>query len=192
MTVEGIPRLFSERLVLRPFASSDAANVERLAGAREVADTTLTIPHPYPTGSAGAWISTHGVAWERREHLTLAVCDYLAPDELLGTVSLKIETNHRNAEIGYWIGLEHWGQGYATEAARALVGHAFVELDMHRIQGRHFVRNPSSGRVMQKLGMQFEGIHRDAFRRWGQFEDVALYGLLADAWNSAVINSQRV
>lgn len=190
--MQEIPRLFSERLVLRPFASSDAPNVERLAGTREVADTTLTIPHPYPTGSAGAWISTHGSAWERSEHLTLAVCDCLAPHELLGTISLKIATIHRSAEIGYWIGLEHWGQGYATEAARTIVGHAFAELNLHRIQGRHFVRNPSSGRIMKKLGMQFEGIHRDAFLRWGRFEDVAAYGLLAHDWRIAGMNSQRV
>jgi len=58
------PTLDTERLTLRPFIAYDAFDVERLAGAREVADTTLNIPHPYPHGGAAEWIRLHGPAWE--------------------------------------------------------------------------------------------------------------------------------
>ncbi len=173
------PRLITPRLVLRPFEPSDAPVVERLAGRHEVAETTLTIPHPYPVGSGVEWIATHAGAWERGERLALAICPSERPDDLLGAISLRLSSTHRHGEIGYWIGVDSWGQGYATEAARSVIGYGFEELGLHRIEGRHFTRNPASGRVMQKLGMQLEGVNRGAFLRWGQFEDVAVYGIIA-------------
>jgi RimJ/RimL family protein N-acetyltransferase len=176
--MEEIPTLTAKRLILRPFNTSDAPAVERLAGAREVANTTLTIPHPYPVGGGAEWIATHADEWDRREALTLAICSQAAPGDLLGAISLHFSTTHLHGEIGYWIALSDWGKGYATEAARTLTTYAFTTLGLHRVQGRHFIRNPASGRVMQKLGMQLEGIHRDAFMRWGQFEDVAMYAIL--------------
>lgn len=193
MDMEDIPRLTTERLVLRPFDASDGGAVERLAGASEVADTTLTIPHPYPPGGGAQWIATHAAAWSRRENLALAICDLTAPHELLGSISLHLSLTHSHGEIGYWIGIPHWGRGFATEAARALMAYAFTELGLHRVQGRHFTRNAASGRVMQKLGMRLEGIHRDAYLRWGQFEDVAAYAILAPEWNPATpTHSDRV
>lgn len=180
--MDDIPLLTTERLVLRPFDASDGSVVERLAGAREVADATLTIPHPYPTGGGAIWIATHAPAWSRRENLALAICDQAAPHELLGAISLQLSMTHCHGEVGYWIGLPYWGNGFATEAARALVAYAFVELRLHRVQGRHFTRNAASGRVMQKVGMRLEGIHRDAYLRWDHFEDVAVYAILASEW----------
>jgi RimJ/RimL family protein N-acetyltransferase len=59
----------------------------------------------------------------------------------------------------------------------------FGTLALHRIQARHLTRNPSSGRVMQKLGMRLEGINRDAVRKNGRFEDLAIYAILADEWS---------
>lgn len=177
-----LPRLVTERLLLRPFDASDGAGVERLAGAREVADTTLAIPHPYPAGGGAQWIATHGAQWDRRQNLALAICAKAAPGDLLGTISLHLSLEHSHGEIGYWIGVDSWGNGFATEAASALLTYAFADLGLHRVQGRHFTRNPASGRVMQKLGMRLEGVHRDAFSRWGHFEDVATYAILAAEW----------
>jgi len=173
-----VPRLSTDRLVLRPFEVIDGPAVERLAGAREVADTTLTIPHPYPAGGAAQWIARHAGAWERRENLALAICTQGPSSALLGAISLHLSLPHQHGEIGYWIGAASWGKGFATEAAQALVAYAFGELRLHRIEGRHFTRNPASGRVLQKLGMRLEGVHRDAFLRWGEFEDVAVYAVL--------------
>lgn len=180
--MEDAPLLTTERLVLRPFERTDGVSVERLAGAREVADTTLSIPHPYPAGAGVQWIATHAIAWKRRENLALAICPASRPSEVLGAISLRVSSAHLHGEIGYWIGVANWGQGLATEAARVVVDYAVAELGLHRVQGRHFTRNPASGRVLAKLGMRLEGIHRHAFRRWGAFEDVAVYALLASEW----------
>ena len=178
-----IPRLVTERLVLRPFILADGPRVEELAGERQVADTTLTIPHPYPRGAGAEWIATHGDAWQRGERLVLAIGDR-EREAVLGAISLHVTQSHRHGELAYWIGGRWWGHGYATEAARALITYAFTTLELHRIQGRHFIRNAASGRVLQKLGMLLEGVHRDAFLRWDHFEDVAVYGILRAEWTA--------
>src|SRR5437868_7205178 len=95
-----IPTLTTERLVLRAFLTADAPAVERLAGAREVADTTLNIPHPYPAGGGALWIATHVANWEALERLTLAIAPREAPNDLLGAIGLTIAREHAHAEIG--------------------------------------------------------------------------------------------
>lgn len=182
MSNQPLPRLATERLVLRPFAISDGPAVERLAGVRAVADTTLTIPHPYPAGGGAEWIMSHADVWERDRGLSLAICLGAVPETLLGAINLRVSLPHAHGELGYWIAADRWGKGYATEAARALTAYAFTTLALHRLQARHFTRNPASGRVLQKLGMRFEGINRDAYLRWNRFEDVAVYAILAQEW----------
>lgn len=177
-----LPTLTTARLVLRPFAPADGPDVERLAGVREVADTTLHVPHPYPPGAGAAWIATHGPAWAAGAALTLALAPREAPERALGAISLGIAREHARGELGYWVAAPAWGRGYATEAARAVAAYGFGALALHRVQARHFTRNPASGRVMQKLGMRLEGVHRGAYLRWGRFEDVAVYAILADEW----------
>jgi RimJ/RimL family protein N-acetyltransferase len=172
------PTLRTERLTLRPFRLEDVPRVQELAGAREVADTTLAIPHPYPAGAAEAWISTHATAWMNRMGVNYAI----VPDavgELVGAISLSNDMQHQCGEIGYWIAPAFWNVGYCTEAGRALLAVGFDVLKLHRIESRHFARNPASGRVMQKLGMQREGFQRHALRKSGDFEDVVLYAILS-------------
>lgn len=176
------PTLETERLLLRGFASSDVPDVERLAGAREIAETTLTIPHPYPAGTALKWIETHEALWTAGTGLRLAIVEKAPVAALVGSVGLDITPEHRRAEIGYWVGVDTWGRGIATEAARATIQFGFDELGLHRVQAHHFKRNAASGKVMQKLGMRLEGELRGAFLRFDRFEDVLLYGLLAADW----------
>ena len=172
----GLPTLQSERLVLRPFRVDDAVVVQRLVGVREVADTTLTIPHPYPEGMAETWIGTHADAWERRDRATLAITS--AAEGVVGAISLHLALIHRRAELGYWVGRPFWNRGYATEAVRAILTFGFQSLDLNRIHASHLVRNPASGRVMQKAGMRFEGTLRQHVVKDGRAEDLAEYALL--------------
>lgn len=171
------PVLETGRLVLRPFAATDAPDVQRLAGAREVAHTTLHIPHPYPDGAAEQWIAAHTPAWAAG---TLATYAITLGDggALIGAIGLTVTREHRRGEMGYWVGVPYWNRGYATEAGQALLRLGFEQLELHRIQARHLVRNPASGRVMRKLGMRPEGINRGAMLKWGTFEDIAMYAIL--------------
>lgn len=174
------PTLEGERLVLRPFHIRDAPSVQRLAGAKEVADTTLHIPHPYPDGAAESWMAGHPAKWADGSLATFAMVERES-GELTGAISVSIDATQASAELGYWIAVARWGRGYATEGGRVMLDFAFDRLHLHRVQARHFTRNPASGRVMQKLGMRCEGVLRDSMRRdaSGPFEDVALYAILA-------------
>ena len=179
------PKLVTERLMLRPFSLSDAPDVQRLAGAKEIAATTANIPHPYEDGVAEAWIGTHQEQFEKGEQATFAVvlkgvsAENVSEHTLIGAISLlAISQRHARAELGYWIGVPYWNRGYCTEATRAILRYGFETLGLNRIQARHLARNPASGRVMQKAGMRYEGTMRQAVRKWDVFEDVKLYAIL--------------
>jgi RimJ/RimL family protein N-acetyltransferase len=176
------PTLVTARLRLRPFHPDDAADVRRLAGAPEVADTTLNIPHPYEEGMAEAWIATHQPEYEAGRLATFAIT--LADGTLVGAIGLRIRREHERAELGYWVGVPYWNRGYATEAARAMVTFAFSGLGLHRVNAHHMTRNPGSGRVMQKVGMRHEGTLRQHVRKGGRFEDIEMYAVLRSEWQA--------
>lgn len=171
------PTLSTARLVLRPFSPSDAADVQRLAGDDRVAATTLNVPHPYEDGMAEVWISTHQPQFEagtlRNFAITLA-----ASGELVGAIGLSIDPTTRIAELGYWVGVPYWGNGYCTEAAREVVRHGF-SIGMQRIHAHYMASNVASGRVMEKLGMTREGTLRQHVVKRGARHDMVWFGMLA-------------
>ena len=177
------PTLTTERLILRPFGSEDAAEVARLAGDRRIADTTLNIPHPYDESMAIAWIGTHAERAERDEALSLAVTERTT-GAIVGAAGLAINRAHRRGELGYWVGVEQWGRGYATEASRAVMEYAFGPLDLTRVVAHCLTRNGSSRRVMEKLGMQCEARLRQHMFKWDDAEDIWIYGILREEWRA--------
>ena len=137
----------TDRLALRPLQESDAAAVADFAGDIEVARMTARIPHPCTIEDATAWIA--GLAGTDE-----AVFAILLDDTLIGCTGY-CPVEETRAEIGYWIGKPWWGRGYATEAARALVGHAFEQGAFEVLVSGHFADNPASARVLEKLGFQY-------------------------------------
>jgi [ribosomal protein S5]-alanine N-acetyltransferase len=152
MPVRANTTLASPRLCLRRFEKADAPAIERLAGAWEVADTTLLIPHPYPSGAAEVFIAQTHADWEAGEQYVFAIT-LGRIGGLCGSIGLKVSARHERAELGYWIGVPFWGNGYCTEAGHAVLKFGFETLHLNCIGAHHFVRNPASGRVLRKLGM---------------------------------------
>ena len=166
----------TERLLLRPLKLSDASDVQRLAGDRDVASTTRNIEHPYEDGMAEKWIRSCQEKSDAGELINFAItihCDC----SFIGAISLHYDTGARQAEIGYWVGKPFWGQGYATEAVKAVIHHGLIELKLDRVYAAHFTRNPASGRVMQKAGMLHEGFLKGHTEKWGVLENLELYGV---------------
>jgi RimJ/RimL family protein N-acetyltransferase len=174
-----LPHIKTERLLLRPFTLADAKEVQRLAGDRDIASTTASIPHPYDDGVAEQWIAMHQQRFAEGTWLNLAITCH-REGAVVGALGLRFELEHDRAELGYWIGKPYWGRGYATEAARALLQYGFDKLGLHRIYARHFTRNPASGKVLYKIGMTHEGHRRQHEKKWGIYEDEELYGMLKD------------
>jgi [ribosomal protein S5]-alanine N-acetyltransferase len=171
------PTLETARLILRPFVLADAPDVQRLAGEREVASTTRNIPHPYEDGMAEDWIRTHQAQFEQGTLVNFAIV-LRTEHVLIGGIGMRINPHDTNAELGYWIGKPYWNRGYCTEAAQAVVRYGFEVLGLHRLHASYLTRNPASGRVMQKLGMTYEGCLRQHVNKWEVFEDLAVYGIL--------------
>lgn len=184
------PTLFTERLCLRPFEMEDAPTVERLAGDRAVAATTLNIPHPYPPGTAADWILSRAAVWSNGSGLSLAMVDR-STGLLIGAISLTVVPEHRRAELGYWVGRSWWGHGYATEATRGLIDWAFANWPLDRLEARHFHNNPASGRVLAKAGLTLEGWHQSALRKWGQPMDVAVWAILRKNWSRPSVHREQ-
>ena len=101
--------------------------------------------------------------------------------KLIGLLTLIIK-NHQKGEIGYGLGIDYRGQGYATEAAKALIDYGFNELKLHRVQGIASSSNPKSRQVMERLGMKSEGRLREASFKDGDWHDLLYYGILENEW----------
>jgi len=173
------PTLETSRLKLRPYTEADIAPLLPLIGAREVAATTLRIPHPYTELDARAFLEM------ARDGNRIWLAIALRSDgRQIGGMGLVVDPQHQHAELGYWLGVPYWHQGYATEAARAMLRYGFEDLGLHRIFASHFKHNPASGNVLRKLGMRYEGCQREHLQKWGEFVDSELYGILRSDWET--------
>lgn len=171
-----IPRLESERLILRAFCLYDVNIYFKLISEPKVLQGT-DMPHPMDVSAIREWILSHSEYWKQRKDLFLLLTNK-KNREILGSISLFTYEVHQKAEMGYWIAAAHWGKGYATEGCKTMLDYAFNTLNLHRMEANHLARNPQSGRVLEKVGFKYEGLHPDAYLKDGTFEDLMFYGLL--------------
>jgi len=143
------PVLETERLTLRAPRFEDAKRVAALVNDRRIAENTARIPHPYGIADAKEWIGA--VISQSAESYLITV-----GGEIVGGCGL--DSRDGAPEIGYWLGVPFWGCGYATEAARALIDHAFGDLGHEVVTSGARVSNPASRRVLEKCGFQWTGV----------------------------------
>lgn len=174
--MDAMPTLTTERLTLRGFSAGDAPALQTLVSDRRIAATTLNIPHPYPDDGALQHILGDQERRARGESFNFAIIRR-ADGALLGGIGLFPQPPQQ-AELGYWVGVPHWGQGYASEAARRVVAFGFGALGLNRVYAICFSGNLASARVMQKAGMTYEGTMRGHILKWGEYVDLVCYGVL--------------
>lgn len=183
--MKNFPVLITKRLVLRSFTLGDKDRVLKLAGQKEIAAMTLSIPHPLEPEDVEQWLRERRNKFEEEEGVVWAVCENEEgdPGKLVGAIGLQKDKLNNSAELGFWIGKPYWGKGYATEAGKRVIRYAFSEIGLNRVEAKHFVENKASNRVLEKLGMQFEGLHRQAIHKWDRYVDVKWYAILhSDDW----------
>ncbi len=145
-----LPIIETQRLILRPLRSGDEPEFLTLAGDWDVARMTSDIPYPLLPAHAKAWLRPNG-------------SDVRFAIELHGRMIGSTGYFRRRsgaAELGFWLGRDHWGLGFASEAAAATVRHGFNADGHMAFSSAHFVDNPASGRVLAKLGFEEVGRSR--------------------------------
>jgi RimJ/RimL family protein N-acetyltransferase len=147
-----VPVLETERLILRAPVPEDAKSIAMLINDRRIAANTSRVPHPYTLADAEQFIaSANKVTGQVNLLITTHDGDLIGG---CGVGALREDA----PEIGYWLGVPFWGNGYATEAARAMLDHAFTDLGHERVLGGARVSNPASRRVLEKCGFQWTGV----------------------------------
>ncbi len=171
------PHISTERLVLRPYRPGDAEDLAAAANDPRIAENLRdTFPSPYTLEDALQWIA--GAA--RRDPLEgLAIT---LDGRVIGGIGLTPNDDVRrfSAEVGCWLGVEHWDGGLMSEAMSAFCDHVFETTDLNRLEARVFETNSASGQMLQKAGFEREGVARKAAFRSGRFLDEELYALVRD------------
>jgi len=169
------PQLQTDRLRLRPFTLEDVLRVKELAGDKRIADVTASIPHPYREEDARGWIQTHPEKWRNKELASFAIV-LRETGTIIGAISL-MDMTETTGEVGYWIGVDYWGNGYATEACREVIDFGFRRLHLRKITARHLHRNPASGRVLTKSGFAHVG-SREPMEMYKRMNTIDTRGVL--------------
>lgn len=149
---EDIPLLTTARLRLDQPELADAGDIITLANNRKLAEMLSRMPHPYALEDARDWITR--ARNSGRNGITMAV-RLQATGRLIGACGIDRREADGPLQLGYWIGEPHWGHGYATEAAHALIDHGFAAFAYSEIMGSCRLTNPASRRVLEKCGFQY-------------------------------------
>ena len=177
------PYIETRRLVLRKMQKNDAADMYEYASRSDVTRYLLWEPHESES-------YTH-------KYLSYIQSRYRAGDffdwaitlkdsgKMIGTCGFtKITVEYNSAEIGYVLNPSYWGYGIAPEAVTAVMRYGFNELRLHRIEARYMIGNDRSRRVMDKIGMQFEGISRDSMHVKGKYVSIGTCAILCGEFAS--------
>lgn len=184
MTHEDIVRIFreppileTERLVLRKMLKRDSHDMYEYASRRDVTEYLLWEPHSsefytyrYLTYIQSRYRAGDFHDWAVTERET---------DKMIGTCGFtRFDPNANSAEVGYVLNPSYWGRGLAPEAVRAVLRFGFGELHLNRIEARYMVGNDRSRRVMEKVGMTFEGVARESMHVKGRYVSVGTCAIL--------------
>ncbi|UUI05623.1 GNAT family N-acetyltransferase [Oceanobacillus jeddahense] len=153
----------------------DVPEVTSLCNNYNIYKNTLYLP--YSEEDAFNWIKNHLKNFNEDKNFEFAITDKVT-GKLYGAIALSNEPKFNNGELAYWIGEDYWGKGYGTEAAKAVLQFAFKEKGYHKVFARYFHTNPASGRIMEKIGMQQEGILKEHIKKNGEYLDLICFGIL--------------
>ena len=167
LSIEPFPRL-----TLRSFHARDAARLARLAGVDSVVRFTLGIPLPYSIIAAREWIAGLAQRHASGMELIYALC---LDNALIGSVGLTLELENKRAEIGYWLGEDFRGNGFARAAVDSVCQYAFAELAIRRVYALCFPENLSSHRLLECAGFEREGCLRQHIVKDEQSGDVICF-----------------
>ena len=169
--------LETERLTLRRPTLADVKAIARLANDRRIAENTRRLPHPYLQDHAVEFVRAMA---DRGRNTVFLIENNHSPVGMPGIDWHEQET----PELGYWLGFEHWGQGFGTEAARAVIDLFFEEFDAEHLTSGARVANPASRNILEKCGFQWSGVELHRFEALGSSTPVDRFRLSRSVWSS--------
>ena len=168
--------LETERLLLRRPTLADVKAIVRLANDRRIAENTRRLPHPYSQDHAVEFVR----AIAQTREMAFLIEQNHTPIGMVG-----VDWREPDApELGYWLGVDYWGQGFATEAARAAIDFAFEEFDIEHLRSGARVANPASRNILEKCGFQWCGVELHRFESLGSSTPVDCFRLTRSVWAS--------
>jgi RimJ/RimL family protein N-acetyltransferase len=169
--------LETERLMLRRPALADVNAITALINDLRVSINLRRVPHPYFEEHALAFV--RALAEEIRNTVFLIECGRA----VIGMVGVDWREPEA-PELGYWLGVQHWGQGFGTEAARAVIDFTFEEFEVEQLFSGARVTNPSSRNILEKCGFQWIGVELHRFEALGSSTPVDRFRLSRGVWAS--------
>jgi len=171
------PKLETSRLILNRPTEQDIERIAELLNHKIYAENTVNIPYPYGIDDAKFWVRMVEDGLKNENHLILGI-RLKENQELIGAIDLGIDLRFNKAELGYWLAKDYWNLGLMTEAAQECIRYGFQNLHLKRIFATHFDFNSSSGKVMEKIGMQKEGILYAHTRKNKEYQNHVLYAII--------------
>jgi len=171
-----IPVLETERLTLRAPRHEDIKAIAVLTNDRRIAENTARIPHPYGVDDAKQFVATVNA---RDGEVCFVI---LLDGNLIGACG--IDPRDDAPDLGYWLGARYWGRGFATEAVRAVIDHAFGDLQHETLQAGARVSNPASRRVLEKCAFQWTSVRLTRIRAINSAAPVDRFRLDRGLWLS--------
>ena len=175
----------TERLILRPPRRSDAEAAYQRRSLPEVSryqDWEMPYTRERAEKSMARTATMDGPVVG--EGWTITVVDADAPERIVGDLAVALRWGGRSGFFGYTFHPDHWGRGYATEAAQALVRYLFTDVGVSRIESSLHPDNPPSARVLEACGLTFEGLTRQSFWVGDECSDDMLYGMTYSDWDA--------
>jgi len=171
----------TERLVLRQHTLDDSVVVEENFQDIDIVRGILSLSYPCPKGVGEEWLKKILAAKEAGSVIPYAIT-FKDNNEIIGSISVFPNKEHKRGHIGYWLAKAHWGKGIVTEAAKKLLDMAFKHCDINRLEGTASSDNPASIRVLEKMGMKYEATLRSFLIRFDEVKDVVQYSILREEY----------
>lgn len=178
-----LPELQTERLTLRKMLVADTADMYEYACRQDVTKYLTWYPHP-DRAYTREYLQYLGSRYAIGMFYDWAVV-YEPDCKMVGTCGFtSFNCTSDSAEVGYVLNPDYWGKGIASEALNCVLRFGFEELKLHRIEAKFMEENQRSLHVMQKVGMTFEGISREALFVKGNYVNVGVCSILASEWKA--------
>ncbi|MBW3584991.1 MAG: GNAT family N-acetyltransferase [Cyanobacteria bacterium 0813] len=181
-----LPSIETERLLLRKITLNDASDMFEYASNPEVSQYTMWSTHT-SIEDTKYFLQSLTKMYKRRELVDWGIV-HKAEKKFIGTCGfVEWSMTHSRAEIGYALSRRYWGEGYMSEAVNAVIEFGFREMSLNRIMGRCEVHNIASALVMEKVGMQMEGILRQHLFVKDRYWDLKIYSILREEFFENIV-----